>query len=42
MDAAWTRWVPAGEPGAQRGRTPMPPGDLVEVIVTAALPGGNA
>ncbi|NMJ41523.1 RidA family protein [Roseomonas sp. JC162] len=43
MDAAWTRWVPAGEgPVRSAVQTPMPPGDLVEIIVTAALPGGSA
>jgi enamine deaminase RidA (YjgF/YER057c/UK114 family) len=43
MDAAWTRWVPAGEgPVRSAVQTPMPPGDLVEIIVTAALPGENA
>jgi enamine deaminase RidA (YjgF/YER057c/UK114 family) len=38
MDAAWTRWLPAGEgPVRSAVETPMPEGDLVEIIVTAAL-----
>ncbi|GGJ42445.1 hypothetical protein GCM10011320_57600 [Neoroseomonas lacus] len=40
MDAAWTRWIPNGEgPVRSAVETPMPPGDLVEIIVIAALPG---
>ncbi|MGX9961832.1 RidA family protein [Roseomonas sp. F4] len=40
MDAAWTRWIPADEgPVRSAVQTPMPAGDLVEIIVTAALPG---
>lgn len=43
MDAAWTRWIPPGEgPVRSAVQTPMPPGDLVEIIVTAALPGESA
>ena len=39
FDGAWTRWLPAGcGPVRSAVQTPMPPGDLVEVIVTAALP----
>jgi enamine deaminase RidA (YjgF/YER057c/UK114 family) len=40
MDAAWTRWIPEGcGPVRSSVQTPMPVGDLVEIIVTAALPG---
>lgn len=40
MDAAWTRWIPNGEgPVRSAVETPMPSGDLVEIIVIAALPG---
>jgi enamine deaminase RidA (YjgF/YER057c/UK114 family) len=43
MDAAWTRWIPEGcGPVRSAVQTPMPPGDLVEIIVTAALPGDAA
>jgi enamine deaminase RidA (YjgF/YER057c/UK114 family) len=43
MDAAWTRWIPAGcGPVRSAVQTPMPTGDLVEIIVTAALPGDAA
>jgi enamine deaminase RidA (YjgF/YER057c/UK114 family) len=39
FDAAWTAWLPAGcGPVRSAVQTPMPQGDLVEVIVTAALP----
>ncbi len=39
MDAAWTDWIPAGQgPVRSAVQTPMPEGDLVEIIVTAALP----
>jgi hypothetical protein len=39
MDAAWTAWIPAGlGPVRSAVQTPMPVGDLVEIIVTAALP----
>ena len=39
FDAAWTEWLPPGcGPVRSAVQTPMPPGDLVEVIVTAALP----
>jgi enamine deaminase RidA (YjgF/YER057c/UK114 family) len=43
FDAAWTDWLPAGcGPVRSAVQTPMPPGDLVEVIVTAALPCADA
>lgn len=43
MDAAWTRWIPEGcGPVRSAVQTPMPAGDLVEIIVTAALPGDLA
>jgi enamine deaminase RidA (YjgF/YER057c/UK114 family) len=43
MDAAWTRWMPEGcGPVRSAVQTPMPVGDLVEIIVTAALPGDAA
>jgi enamine deaminase RidA (YjgF/YER057c/UK114 family) len=43
MDAAWTRWLPEGcGPVRSAVQTPMPAGDLVEIIVTAALPGDAA
>jgi enamine deaminase RidA (YjgF/YER057c/UK114 family) len=39
MDAVWSRFVPAGcGPVRSAVQTPMPAGDLVEIIVTAALP----
>lgn len=43
MDLAWTRWIPEGcGPVRSAVQTPMPAGDLVEIIVTAALPGEPA
>lgn len=43
MDEAWTRWIPPGcGPVRSAVQTPMPEGDLVEIIVTAALPGETA
>lgn len=43
MDAAWSRWIPEGcGPVRSAVETPMPAGDLVEIIVTAALPGEAA
>lgn len=40
FDAAWARWMPAGHgPVRSFVQSAMPEGDLVEIIITAALPG---
>lgn len=38
FDDVWSGWIPAGNgPVRSAVQTPMPPGDLVEIIVTAAI-----
>ena len=40
FDAAWTEWLPPGcGPVRSAVQTPLAPGEKVEIIVTAALPG---
>lgn len=41
FDEVWSRWMPAGHgPVRSFVESRMPEGDLVEVIITAALPSG--
>ena len=42
FDAVWSEWMPAGfGPVRSFVQSVMPEGDLVEIIVTAALPAGS-
>src|SRR4051794_2942159 len=41
FDEAWASWMPAGYgPGRAFVQSGMPGGDLIEIIITAALPAG--